>query len=191
MEELNSITSSIFHFKSKRLLVLILLGFVSINFGIGYSLWDKANQVVDDPIIDIGVGAVIQVSETLNPGPNQKLIPYGAFKGANDIEEFIYTYTVRLNKDGMLTAKINRLLVGEDATLTHMFTVTVIDENRQVEGENQLTTSFQKEAEAEYHTAVITFRIRLNHPTTQAEYLAIQGKRINLTFTFTASEKTD
>ncbi|MFA5007050.1 MAG: hypothetical protein WC509_06260 [Candidatus Izemoplasmatales bacterium] len=167
--------------RSKRWLVLAVLLFLSSASGIAYSLWDISRAEVD-PTIDIGVGTVLTVSETIDPADGTTLIPYGAFKGPGDVDECVFVYRVSLNKPGRLVVAVTQILVGgvPDAGIVE----TAVYGDAGDDGTTPFAIVLSEDGDA--YVATIRLRVRLSDKATDAEYLAIQGRPIRLTLSFTA-----
>jgi hypothetical protein len=177
---------SLFNFSKRRWLIAFLMVFMTTGSGVAYSLWNRQFIDIEDPTIDIGVGTVIEVSETLNPPPGTKLIPYGAFKGANDIDEYTFVYTVRLNKIGRLVVTVNSVTVGGEANPYNIIEVGVGSENNLLLNEPVYRITFEPEEGTEFYVATIYVTVRLSQNATFDQYLEIQGKSISLKIEFKA-----
>jgi len=175
----------LFSFTRRRLIFLALIGFVTIGTTAAYAVWDQQTQTTD-PIIDIGVGAVLMVSETLSPDPGKTLIPYGAFKGIDDVDEIVYTYTVRFNKVGKLTVHVASIVIGEDIDASASFEISLYGEEEPTEAATSYSIAMIPSEEEDFAIALITVRIRMIPPANWEEYQAIQSQTVTLHLEFKA-----
>ena len=172
-------------FTRRRLIFLALIGFVTIGTTTAYAVWDQQIRTTD-PIIDIGVGAVLMVSETLSPEVGKTLIPYGAFKGIDDIDEIVYTYTVRFNKIGKLTVNVASIVIGEDVDASESFEIALYGEVPPTEATTTYSIAMIPAEDAEFAIALVTVRIRMIPPANWEEYQAIQRQTVTLHLEFKA-----
>jgi len=175
---------NVLNLRRRRWLILAILLFVSSGSGIAYSIWDRQTVDVGDNVIDIGVGTVLTVSETVNPEPGMTLVPYGAFLGDHDFDEYVYTYQVRLNKTGRLAVTIVSVRIGEDDALG-LVLADVYGETVPDLPATEYNVTFVP-TDAGGYVATVNVRIRLSPDASYEQYAAIQGKRITLNLQFRA-----
>jgi hypothetical protein len=89
----------------KRRVIILVLLFLIVNITwAAYSFWGTIDVVYDDVEIPLGENAVISVSPTINPV--KKMVPYGSFKGNDEIDEYVFNYDVTFNKTGLLRVTV-------------------------------------------------------------------------------------
>jgi len=182
----DTVIASILPTPHRRWFLMFLLLAVSAGSGVAYSFWDRQALEVDDPLIEIGVGTELTVSETWNPEPGTTLVPYGAFLGEHDIDEFFFTYFVRLNKSGSLTVSLASVVINGMEDASNVVQIAIYGESEPLESVSVYSVDMIPATESGFYEATIRVRVRLNPDASREAYLAIQGGSIAMNLQFQA-----
>jgi hypothetical protein len=166
---------------------IIAFLFLAFSSGIAYAYWDAVIRE-DDPIIDIGVGTIILVSETLQPSNELKLVPVGAFRGSNDVNEVLYRYAVTLNKEGQLTVTVKNILVNGVTNPFGLIHVDVYLEQPNDIPQSSLNIVFEDDPNSELFRATVLVRVTLSLPENEEQYLSVRNGTIEFTLECKAEE---
>lgn len=180
---------NIFEMKKDFKIEFFIIAFLFLAFssGVAYAYWDAVIRE-DDPIIDIGVGTVILVDETLQPNGDLKLVPYGAFKGPNDINEVLYSYAVTLNKEGQLTVTVKNILVNGLENPHGLVNVDIyLDEPNEIP-QPSLNLLFEDDPNSVLFRATVLVRVTVSLPENEEQYVTIRNGTIEFTLEFKAEE---
>ena len=177
--------SGFLQIRHKRRLILAVLLLMSISSGVAYSIWNLKQAEVTDPVIEIGVGTVLTVSDTVQPEPGTTIVPYGAFRGDRDVDEYVFTYQVRLNKPGKLVVDLLSVMIGGLPDVSGIIDVSLYGGSPAESNNTTYVVVFDADEGGGY-VATVNVRIRLSAGAADESYLAIQGQPIALTIRFTA-----
>jgi hypothetical protein len=105
-------------------LVVLMLGLTATSF----AYWDQLTQTKEDPIVNIGEGKKVVVSETVN-NTTEKLIPVGAIEGIDEVYAIELNYTVNLDKEAAtaltLTVEASEVKIGGETTFADKVIITI------------------------------------------------------------------
>lgn len=166
---------------------VIVCLFLAFSSGIAFAYWDAVIRE-DDPIIDIGVGTVILVNETLQPSNELRLVPYGAFKGPNDIDHIQYEYVVKLNKIGQLTVTSKNIMVNGIENPYGLIRVDIFTDEPNEEIQPSLNVVFEDDPDSELYIVTIRVRVSLATPQNEEQYLSVRNGVLGFTLEFKAEE---
>jgi hypothetical protein len=176
------------------ILTVLLLLFVLLGTSVAYSFWDLTTIIVDDSTIVLGEGARLEITQTVNP--EQRMVPYGAFKGPNEIDSYTYDYNVVFNKEGRLSVTINpnSIQVGNSENPFKDLVVVQIyvKENTYETARNlSLVTEFiTPETSLDLYHITVHVKVFVTKPSNpsdyEAAYLSLIGQSISFTLTFEA-----
>ena len=151
---------------------IILVVFITVTT---YSYWDNLTNSDSDKTINLGFGIdlVIEKIELL-PSDGKTLIPRGAQKGINDVDEIILEYKVKLSKEALsdLFLDINAKNIKIDNSIEYSYLVDIEIIKSQLHVNND--------------TVDVTVIISLIDPEDESVYQAIAGKAVNFELHFAA-----
>ena len=159
----------------KRLSVVLLVLLVSLSAGLVFAFWDQLSQTKAE-VINVGEGVVLEVAAVAEVPSGKFLVPAGVVLKANDVEEVVLTYNVKLDQaavDALNLAVVESdVLVGGAATYADLVNINIALASATVNGADVL----------------VTVTVTLDEPATEAIYDAIKNKAISFTLTFTATQ---
>ena len=172
----------------KRIVFILIVVVLLVGSSIAFAFWDQTQVVFDDNQINLGEGAFLEVSKTVNP--TQTLVPYGSFKGANDIDEYTYSYIVTFNKEGRLRVLIDEesILIGDgDHAFNDLVHIQVYIEDVPLNQEKylEITTDFihYNEIDEVYYVEVFV-RVFVLGPSDSSHYLSAYQTLMRNVITF-------
>jgi hypothetical protein len=178
------------HRKFRLDFAIILLIFSLVATNVAFTYWDSTTTNPDDPIIDIGVGAVLLVSQTVNPGEGITLVPVGAFRGINDVNEVIYTYHVSLNKQGLLRVSAKNILVDGLENPYGLIQIDIYEDEPNTTPQSIYEIAMNTLGEDDLSRVTIRVRLTLSMPENEEQYMAVKGRSITFTLEFKGEEPT-
>ena len=153
------------------LLVAVLLGGTAFAF----SWWDNLSQTQSETI-NVGEGVTLTVSAVAEAPTGKYLVPAGVVLKANDVEEIVLTYNVKLDQAAVdalnLDVQASNILIGGESTYSDLVNVSISQASTTVNDLNVL----------------ITVTVTLGQPTTLEIYNLIKNQAITFDLTFTASQ---
>ena len=180
----------------KRLVIILILGFVFISSSIAFAFWDQTAVSIDENEILLGEGAILEISETVNP--TQNLVPFGSFKGTNDIDEYTFSYIVRFNKEGRLHVRVDEssIRIGDG---NHPFNdlvqvqVYVLETPQDFARNLEIISPFiQRDESGNYYQIEVFIRVFVLGPSDPSEYLSayqtVARSKITFSVQFNALE---
>lgn len=180
----------------RRIMFIVLVAIVLISSSIAFAFWDQTTVIFDGNEINLGEGARLEVSHTVNP--TQTLVPYGSFKGENDIDEYIYSYIVTFNKEGRLNIEIDEesIIIGEgnhpfnDLIHIQIYTEEVPNHQNRVLNYMREFTDFDEDKEIfTLEVFVRVFVLGPNNPTDYLEaYQILMRSKITFDLNFNVLE---
>jgi len=167
---------------------IILLIFSLLATNVAFTYWDATTTNPDDPLIDIGVGAVLLVSQTVNPGDGITLVPLGAFRGKNDVSEVVYTYQVSLNKEGLLRVSAKNIRIDGVENPHGLIVIDIYEEEPNETPKSIYEKMMNISGDDDLSRTTIRVRITLLLPENEEQYLAVKGRSITFTLEFKGEE---
>ena len=159
----------------KRLSVVLLVLLVSLSAGLVFAFWDQLSQTKAE-VINVGEGVVLEVAAVAEVPSGKFLVPAGVVLKANDVEEVVLTYNVKLDQaavDALNLAVVESdVLVGGAATYADLVNINIALASATVNGADVL----------------VTVTVTLDEPATEEIYNAIANQAISFTLTFTATQ---
>ncbi len=151
-------------------LAVILIGGVSMS----YALWDKLT-VAQEETINIGKGTEIQLEVVLEAPEGKKLVPNGVVMGPDDVDEVVLTYNVKLSRESAddltLSVAASNVKINNDGAYADLINIDI-----------------QYETAINSDDVLVTVKVTLEEPSTQAAYDAIFDQAITFTLTFAAAQ---
>ena len=170
-------------------LVVLLVVLMFSSTAVAFAFWDRGFEQVDSDVINIGVGATLEVEQTVTPPPGKFLVPLGAFRGTNDVNEVVFTYTINLNKAGRVVVSANNVKIDNSATNNELVLIDMYTTTPNTTPVSTLTVDLlQVTPYCEFYEAQITVKVMLLMPLDEAQYLAVINKPITFVLEFSAEE---
>jgi|GEM_PF-1323721 len=177
-------------------LLVLLFFFLFAGSSIGYAVWDERQMHFEDIDIIIGEGAQLSVVSVVeDPDATTRLVPLGAFRGRNDIDHYIYEYTVAFNKEGYLLIGAYDLTVGDVENPFSLFNVAIAIEG---EGFEAATDTLLIELEEDgpfydsdngFHLVTVQVKVFMDVPADEQQYESVKQGRLSFSLSFEAIEK--
>jgi len=157
----------------KQLSIAFLVLISVVTTVISFGLFEENYPQVFSTQINLEQDNEIIVKEVLEHDSSKRLIPLGAIKGVNEIDEVNINYDVSIlgkhNDAFKLVVEVENVLIDGDSKFSDLVNIEII----------QSGESFDNLIKV---TAVVT----LNLPENETEVLAISNKPITFTLKFTA-----
>jgi len=171
--------------KRKRLVAALLLLLI---FGTttAYAYWDRTQVTTPSNTIQLGVGATLEVTETIGGSGSENLIPYGAFRGENEVYEVVFAYDIELNKAGKVAILAKNITIDGSEDNAVLVLIDIYETDPNVVPTNGLLLTLTGSA-GEYEGSMFV-KVMLSMPTSQAQYDAVAGKEISFVIEFSAEE---
>lgn len=164
----------------KRFWPVILVIVFLITATLTYAYWDSLTGDEPGDII-IGEGVTLKVEGELF-GDSGNLVPEGSVLKDGDVEELVFNYTVKLDKEitGTLNLDITYVVGLKEGTAT---------EAEQGYLDKLVNLVIVPSSTTLGNTPIqVTVTVTLNEPGNQTEYDFIKEKELTFTLTFTASK---
>ncbi|MDD3958389.1 MAG: hypothetical protein PHO96_05820 [Candidatus Izemoplasmatales bacterium] len=160
----------------KKVVWLVLVALLIVGGTIGaYAYWDNLEQTKDETLT-IGQGVTLVVAAVAEAPEGKVLVPAGVVMKANDVDEIVLTYNVKLDLAALaaldLSVVESDVLIGESDTYATLVNIDIVLASDEVNAENVL----------------VTITVTLSEPGTSEIYDAIKGQDITFTLTFTAEQ---
>ena len=155
--------------------------------GTAYAYWDQTVVNQNSTVIDIGIGAILEVDVTVTPEEGNRLVPVGAFKGEGDVDEVFFTYTVNLNKIGQVLVTAKNVMIDGDYLNNSLVLIDVYATTPNVVPSDTATFTLVDNGSEEYE-AEVNVRVMISMPADEAQYNMIAGKTITFVLEFSAEE---
>jgi hypothetical protein len=153
-----------------RTLVVSLFGFffafLATVFVFVY--WEDTQTIMQFEKISL-LSANQSIEQRLVANPGEHLVPKGAFKGANDIDEILYVYEVSVDAGYTINPEVVKL--------------TLIRGNEQTEDEYRMFI-FSSFVSIKNEIAYVTISVSLRMPTSQVEADSVKGVSAMFTMKF-------
>lgn len=153
------------------IIVAILLGGTALAF----SWWDNLSQTQNETI-EIGEGVTLNVAAVATVPAGSVLVPAGVVLKANDVDEIVLTYNVKLDQ-AALTA-LNLSVVASDVQIGGS------TDNADLVNIN----ISQASATVNDADVLVTVTVTIDEPSTMAIYDLIKNQSITFTLTFTGTQ---
>lgn len=159
----------------KRTLFIVALVVLLLGSTVGaYAYWDNLQQTQAETIT-IGAGTTLTVTADAVAPAGKVLVPAGTVIKADDVEEIVLTYNVKLDKAAVanlnLAVVASNIKINDSTTNASLVTVDVSLASATVNNSD----------------VVVTVTVTLSEPGTQAIYDAIINQDITFDLTFTAT----
>ncbi|MCK9536686.1 MAG: hypothetical protein M0R05_03765 [Bacilli bacterium] len=140
-----------------------------------YSYWDDLTKADTDKTIMLGSGTDLVVEKVeASPPAGKKLIPQGAQKGNDDIDEIKLKYNVNLSKktisDLFLDVTAKKIMIDDNPDYAYLVNVEI----------NKAQSNINNDI------IVVNIRVTLNNPGNESVYQAITGKIVKFELHFAA-----
>ena len=172
--------------------VIVMLSFLLFaSTSIGFAIWDDTDQTFDDTIL-IGDGAnLVVVPITESPDEDARLVPLGAFRGANDMDHYLYSFEIVFNKEGRLRVSLENSLIGEGNSFELFDAHIYYDETEIESAGNVLIIDFYEDgafynAEEDVFKTTIYVKIYFNSPENTETYELIRNNEVSFEVHFEA-----
>ena len=159
----------------KRIVFIVLVAFLLVSSSIAFAFWDQTSATFEENQVTLGEGAVLEVTKTVNP--TETLVPYGSFKGSNDIDEYTFSYYVRFNKEGRLQVRVleDSIRIGDgDHAFNELVHIQVYINDKPLDLENDfelITTFTDFNTETELYELEVFVRVFVKGPSSPEDYL--------------------
>jgi len=176
-------------------IALLLVFFLVASSSIGFAIWDETSPIRDDTQIIIGEGTTFEVyRQVVDPDESKTLVPLGAFRGANDVHYYMYTYEIVVNKPGVLTIDKGEVLIGETDTHSHLMNIEVALSDGEAEfSDVPFDVTFTHEGEyfdveEEVYSVFVDVRVSMEAPESNEQYEAIARQTMSFEIVFSITE---
>ena len=160
----------------KKGIMFLVLALLVIGGSIGaYAWWDNLTQTQDETLT-IGQGVTLEVDAVAIAPAGKFLVPAGVVLKANDVEEVVLTYNVKLDLEAVTALNLSvvesNVLIGGEATHAGLVNIDI-----------DLAATTVNNADV-----LVTVTVTLDVPVDQTTYNAIINQAITFTLTFTATQ---
>ena len=160
---------------TRNTIILVLMMLFTIVSVSSFAYWDILEKS-NSETIQVGEGTTIVVSAVAEVPEGKFLVPAGTVLKANDVEEVVLTYNVKLDKEALtalgLQVNASNVLVGGSSEYQNLVSIQIDLAQPTVNATDVL----------------VTVTVVLNEPANLTEYLAIVNQPITFDLTFTASQ---
>lgn len=172
----------------RKTLVAVLVLLLFFGTTTAYAYWDRTQVTTPENNITIGVGTTLEVTETIGGTGEENLVPYGTFRGENDVYEVMFFYNIELNKQGMVHILAKDILIDGTNEYSDLIIIDIYKTapNAVPTSEYTLTPTLNSDV---YEDSVFV-KVMLSMPQNETEYNAVAGKEISFTLEFSAQELT-
>jgi uncharacterized membrane protein len=142
-----------------------------------YSFWDKLTAADEDKAIVLGSGIDLIVEKVeLTPPAGKYLVPKGAVKGVNDVDEIVLNYDVQLSEKALndlhLVITAENVTIGGSSQYAYLVNIE-IEKEREVVNNDKVA---------------VVVKVFLNNPDDESVYQEVKGKAIKFELHFTAQQ---
>jgi hypothetical protein len=159
----------------KKVLAAIIVALLLGGTAFAFSWWDNLSQTQNETI-EIGEGVTLNVSAVATVPAGKVLVPAGVVLKANDVEEIILTYNVKLDQTALddlnLSVEATNVQIGGSTDNIDLVNINISQSSATVNDADVL----------------VTVTITIDEPSTQAIYDLIKNQAITFTLTFTGSQ---
>ena len=159
----------------KKVLAAIIVALLLGGTAFAFSWWDNLSQTQNETI-EIGEGVTLNVSAVATVPAGKVLVPAGVVLKANDVEEIILTYNVKLDQTALddlnLSVEATDVQIGGSTDNIDLVNINISQSSATVNDADVL----------------VTVTITIDEPSTQAIYDLIKNQAITFTLTFTGSQ---
>ena len=159
----------------KKVLAAIIVALLLGGTAFAFSWWDNLSQTQKETI-EIGEGVTLNVSAVATVPAGKVLVPAGVVLKANDVEEIILTYNVKLDQTALddlnLSVEATDVQIGGSTDNIDLVNINISQSSATVNDADVL----------------VTVTITIDEPSTQAIYDLIKNQAITFTLTFTGSQ---
>lgn len=158
----------------KKLFAVLVVALLLSGTVLAFAYWDNLEQEQSE-IIEIGNGVTLQVAAVAVVPAGKVLVPNGVVMKANDVDEVVLTYNVKLDEAALadldLSVVASNILIGGSAVNAGLVNVDIVLASPTVNSTNVL----------------VTVTVTLNQPATVGVYDVIKNQDITFDLTFTGS----
>ena len=170
-------------------LVIALVMLMFVGTGTAFAYWDSGFEQMNSDVINIGVGATLEVEQTVTPPAGKFLVPLGAFMGTNDVNEVVFTYTINLNKAGRVAITATDIKINNDFLNNELVLIDMYVTAPGLTPVSTLTVDLIQVAPCcEVYEAEVTVKVMLLEPIDEAQYLQVINQPITFVLEFSAEE---
>ncbi len=159
----------------KKLFAAILVAILLGGSALAFSWWDNLTQT-ENETLNIGEGVTLTVSAVAEAPAGKYLVPAGVVLKANDVEEIVLAYNVKLDQTVVsalnLDVQSSNVEIGGDNTYASLVNIDISLASGTVNGSDVL----------------VTVTITLDQPATFEIYSLIANQAITFDLTFTATQ---
>jgi hypothetical protein len=159
----------------KKVLAAIIVALLLGGTAFAFSWWDNLSQTQNETI-EIGEGVTLNVSAVATVPAGKVLVPAGVVLKANDVEEIILTYNIKLDQTALddlnLSVEATDVQIGGSTDNIDLVNINISQSSATVNDADVL----------------VTVTITIDEPSTQAIYDLIKNQAITFTLTFTGSQ---
>ena len=159
----------------KKVLAAIIVALLLGGTAFAFSWWDNLSQTQNETI-EIGEGVTLNVSAVATAPAGKVLVPAGVVLKANDVEEIVLTYNVKLDQTALaalnLSVVASNVQIGGSTDNIDLVNIDISQASATVNGADVL----------------VTVTVTIDEPSTQAIYDLIKNQAITFTLTFAGSQ---
>lgn len=172
----------------RKTLVAVLILLLFFGTTTAYAYWDRTQVTTPENNITIGVGATLEVEQTLGGNGCKNLVPYGTFRGENDVYEMIFAYNIELNKQGIVNIVVKDILIDGMNDFSHLTIFDIYKTTPNAVPTSEYTLTLTQNSGV--YKGSVFIKVMLAMPANETEYDAVAGKQISFTLEFSAEELT-
>ena len=158
----------------KKLFAVLVVALLLGGTVLAFSYWDNLQQEQSE-IIEIGNGVTLQVAAVAVAPAGKVLVPAGVVMKANDVEEVVLTYNVKLDQAAIddldLEVVYSNVLIGGSAINAGLVNINIVKASSTVNSTDVL----------------VTVTVTLTQPSTVEIYNVIKNQEITFDLTFSGS----
>lgn len=158
----------------KRILLVLLIAVLFGGTAMAFAYWDNLEQQQSETI-NIGDGVTLTVSAVAEAPAGSYLVPAGVVLKANDVEEVVLTYNVKLDQAALsaldLSVVASNVAIGGSTTNASLVNINISQASATVNDTDVL----------------VTVTVTLSQPDTLEVYNLIKNQAITFDLTFTAA----
>lgn len=158
----------------KKLFAVLAVALVLGGTVMAFAYWDNLQQKQNETI-EIGNGVTLQVAAVAVAPEGKVLVPAGVVMKANDVDEVVLTYNVKLDEAAFealhLSVVASNIKIGGSDVNADLVNVEIALGSATVNDANVL----------------VTVTVSLNQPATVAVYDVIKNQSITFDLTFSAA----
>lgn len=158
----------------KKLFAVLAVALVLGGTVMAFAYWDNLQQKQNETI-EIGNGVTLQVAAVAVAPEGKVLVPAGVVMKANDVDEVVLTYNVKLDEAALealhLSVVASNIKIGGSDVNADLVNVEIALGSATVNDANVL----------------VTVTVSLNQPATVAVYDVIKNQSITFDLTFSAA----